>query len=84
MSRKVEKNKDALQIPKIALVEGVKNPYVYVVNGNNISIRKIEIGEEIGQNIVVRSGLTPGEKVVTSGQINLSEKSKIQIVNSKN
>jgi multidrug efflux pump subunit AcrA (membrane-fusion protein) len=54
------------------------------VNGNNIAIRKIEIGEEVGQNIVVRSGLTPGEKVVTSGQINLSEKSKIQIVNSKN
>lgn len=79
-----KKPTDALQIPKIALVEGVKNPYVYVVNGNNISIRKIEIGEEVGQNIVVRSGLTPGEKVVTSGQINLSEKSKIQIVNSKN
>ena len=79
-----KKPAEALQVPKIALVEGVKNPYVYVVNGNNISIRKIEIGEEIGQNIVVRSGLTPGEKVVTSGQINLSEKSKIQIVNSKN
>lgn len=79
-----KKPTDALQIPKIALVEGVKNPYVYVVNGNNIAIRKIEIGEEVGQNIVVRSGLTPGEKVVTSGQINLSEKSKIQIVNSKN
>jgi RND family efflux transporter MFP subunit len=79
-----KKPADALQIPKIALVEGVKNPYVYIVNGNSIAIRKIEIGEEIGQNIVVRSGLTPGEKVVTSGQINLSEKSKIQIVNSKN
>jgi RND family efflux transporter MFP subunit len=79
-----KKPTDALQIPKIALVEGVKNPYVYVVNGNNIAIRKIEIGEEVGQNIVVRNGLTPGEKVVTSGQINLSEKSKIQIVNSKN
>lgn len=79
-----KKPADALQIPKIALVEGVKNPYVYVVNGNSIAVRKIEIGEEIGQNIVVRSGLTPGEKVVTSGQINLSEKSKIQIVNSKN
>lgn len=79
-----KKPADALQIPKIALVEGSKNPYVYVVNGNNIAIRKIELGEEIGQNIVVRSGLTPGEKVVTSGQINLSENSKIQIVNSKN
>lgn len=79
-----KKPADALQIPKVALVEGTKNPYVYVVNGNNVTIRKIELGEEIGQNIVVRSGLTPGEKVITTGQINLTEKSKIQIVNLKN
>ncbi|MCB0507941.1 MAG: efflux RND transporter periplasmic adaptor subunit [Chitinophagales bacterium] len=79
-----KKPADALQIPKIALVEGVKNPYVYVVNGNTISIRKIEVGEEEGQNIIVRSGLKEGEIVVTTGQINLTENSKIQIINTKN
>ncbi len=79
-----KKPSEALQIPKIALVEGIKNPYVYVVNGNTVAIRKLVLGEEAGQNIIVVSGLTPGEKVVTSGQINLSEKSKISIVNSKN
>ncbi|HRB66556.1 MAG TPA: efflux transporter periplasmic adaptor subunit, partial [Chitinophagales bacterium] len=78
-----KKPADALQIPKMALVEGVKNPYVYVVNGNSIAIRKIVLGEEVGQNIIVRSGLTPGDKVVTTGQINLTEKSKIQIINEK-
>ena len=79
-----KKPAEALQIPKIALVEGVKNPYVYVVNGNNISIRKLNLGEEVGQNVVVLNGLVPGEKVVTSGQINLTTSSKISIVNSKN
>jgi RND family efflux transporter MFP subunit len=79
-----KKPAEALQIPKIALVEGVKNPYVYVVNGNNISIRKLNLGEEVGQNVVVLNGLVPGEKVVTSGQINLTTNSKISIVNSKN
>jgi RND family efflux transporter MFP subunit len=79
-----KKPAEALQIPKIALVEGVKNPYVYVINGNNIAVRKLELGEEIGQNVVVLKGLTPGEKVVTSGQINLTTNSKIMIVNSKN
>jgi RND family efflux transporter MFP subunit len=74
----------ALQIPKIALVEGVKNPFVYVVNGNSIAVRKLELGEEVGQNVVVKSGLTPGEKVITSGQINLTASSKISIVNPKN
>lgn len=79
-----KKPAEALQIPKIALVEGVKNPFVYVVNGNSIAVRKLELGEEVGQNIVVKSGLTPGEKVITSGQINLTASSKISIVNPKN
>ncbi|HMU98870.1 MAG TPA: efflux RND transporter periplasmic adaptor subunit [Chitinophagales bacterium] len=77
-----KKPAEALLIPKIALVEGVKNPYVYVVSGNNVIVKKIEVGEEVGENIVVRNGLVAGDKVVTSGQINLSEKSKIQIVKS--
>jgi RND family efflux transporter MFP subunit len=79
-----KKGGEALQIPKTALVEGVKNPYVYVVNGNNVAVRKLELGEEVGQNVVVINGLMAGEKVVTNGQINLTESSKISIVNSKN
>ena len=75
---------EALQIPKMALVEGVKNPYVYVADGNNIQVRRLELGEEVGENIIVLNGLVPGDQVITSGQINLTEKSKIQIVNSKN
>ncbi len=79
-----KKAAEAIQIPKIALVEGVKNPYVFVVSGNTVAIRKIELGEEVGQNVVIRTGLLPGEKIVTSGQINLISGSKIQIINSKN
>lgn len=42
-----------MQIPKIALVKGTKNPYVFVANGNNVITKKIDIGEEVGENIVV-------------------------------
>lgn len=78
-----KKPAEALQIPKMALVEGTKNPYVYVVSGNTVQVRKLELGEENGQNIVVRSGLVPGEKVITSGLININENSKVQIINNK-
>ncbi|HTF04773.1 MAG TPA: efflux RND transporter periplasmic adaptor subunit, partial [Bacteroidia bacterium] len=37
-----------LQIPKTALVEGLKNPYVYTVANNRAEIRKIVPGREIG------------------------------------
>jgi RND family efflux transporter MFP subunit len=78
-----KKPAEALQIPKTALVEGTKNPYVFVANGNSVVSKKIEIGDEVGENIIVRSGINVGDKVITSGQINIDEKSKIQIVNPK-
>jgi RND family efflux transporter MFP subunit len=67
----------ALQVPKLALVEGTKNPLVYVVNGEKAFVRKITVGREIGENIEVLSGLKEGDEIVTSGQINLVEGSKI-------
>lgn len=74
-------NEETLQIPRDALAESVKNPYVYVVNSNNeVSIRKIKVGREFGATIEVLDGLQEGETVVTSGQINLSDKTQVQIV----
>ncbi len=78
-----ETDAKALQIPKIALAEGLKNPYVYVVNGNKAEARKIIIGREIGENIEVVSGLQIGEQIVINGQINLFDGSIISIVKNK-
>lgn len=67
-----------LQIPKNALVEGAKNPYVYVVNRDKAELKKISIGRELGENIEVISGLAEGDEVVISGQINLANDSRIE------
>ncbi|MBC7485967.1 MAG: efflux RND transporter periplasmic adaptor subunit [Cytophagaceae bacterium] len=71
-------NATVLQIPKRALVEGVKNPYVFIASGNKSLKRRIALGREIGENIEVLSGLTQGEEVITDGQINLIDGSKIE------
>lgn len=73
----------ALQIPKVALVEGIKNPYVYVVNNKKAVIKKLILGRDLGENIEVLSGLSEGEQVITSGQINISENSIIDVINAK-
>jgi len=77
-------NFTALQIPKLALVEGIKNPYVYVISGEQAFIRKITVGREVGENIEVLSGLKEGDEIVTSGQINLVDGSKITRTGVKN
>lgn len=73
----------ALQIPKIALVEGLKNPYVYLANGTKATQKKLVLGRDLGENVEVLSGLQEGEKVITSGQINISESSIIEVVTVK-
>ena len=78
-----ETNGTALQIPKIALAEGLKNPYVYVINGNKVSTRKIVTGREIGEYVEVVDGLKIGEQIVINGQINLFDGSIISIVSNK-
>jgi RND family efflux transporter MFP subunit len=75
----LDNNFMALQIPKIALVEGTKNPYVYVVKDGQALVRKITVDREIGENIEVTSGLQESEQVVTSGQINITNSSRVTI-----
>lgn len=70
----------ALQIPRGALVESMKNPYVYVVQNGKAITRKIKIGKELGENIEVIEGLTQGEQVIVNGQINLTDSSAVRIV----
>lgn len=77
-------SESALQIPRNALVESIKNPYVFVVEGNVAKKRVIQVGRESGEFIEVVEGLSQDEQVVTTGQINLSENASVRIVNQNN
>ncbi|GGE39902.1 RND family efflux transporter MFP subunit [Pedobacter psychrotolerans] len=72
-----------LMINKNALTDGVKNPAVFVFKSGVVEKRKLVTGTEHGDDIEVKSGLSAGELVVTSGQINLSDGSKAQIIKVK-
>ncbi|UHG92014.1 efflux RND transporter periplasmic adaptor subunit [Spirosoma oryzicola] len=72
-------NQKTLQIPRLALVESVKNPYVYVVDNNVAKQRMIKIGRDFGDSIEVLSGLSAGDVVVTTGQLNLTDGKPVQI-----
>lgn len=68
----------ALQIPKRALAEGVKDAYVYVKKGDRAEKRIVRVGRENGAYIEIVDGLKEGEEVVTDGQVNIVDKSLIQ------
>jgi len=70
----------ALQIPRSALVESMKNPYVYIVQNGKAVMRKLTVGRDMGDNIEVISGLDTGDQVVVNGQINLADGTPVRIV----
>lgn len=72
---------EALQIPKLALVEGIKDPYVYVTTGNRTAVKKVTLGRDLGDQVEILSGLNVGDSVITSGHINLTEQSIIEVIN---
>lgn len=75
------KEKQAILIPKNILLNGVKNPSVFVVDKNNEAHAvSLVLGINVDENVEVIKGLNIGDKVVTSGQLNLSAGNKVEII----
>jgi multidrug efflux system membrane fusion protein len=74
--------RDAVVIPSSAVVEAEGGTYVYVVGDDDKAItRPVVVGRAVGDDVVVTSGLTAGETVVTDGQLRLVPGALVQIRN---
>jgi RND family efflux transporter MFP subunit len=76
---KRSQEKHVLTIPRSALLGSAKNPQVFVVHDGIALFRNIETGVTNSELVEVISGLDAGEMVVTTGHINLSHGSKVDI-----
>ncbi len=69
---------NATMIPYKAVSELLGEFFVYVVgDSSKVSQRQLVLGQQVGQNIIVKKGLKPGEKIVVEGIQNLHEGSVI-------
>lgn len=69
-----------LTIPREALVGSIKDPRVFVVDGNVARLRSIVVETAAGGSLGVREGLAEGERVVVNGQNNLRDSTSVLIV----
>lgn len=68
ISATVRTQNDALLVPQRAVSELQGSYQVAVVDGGNkVNIRTIEVGDQVGNQWIVLSGLKPGERVVAEG-----------------
>lgn len=75
--------REALLIMRNSIVGSIKNPKVYIVEGNKALLRDIRIGSANDREVEVLDGLKEGESVVISGQINLENNMTVRVVNKK-
>ena len=73
----------SLFIPREALQGSSQDASVFVAENGKAVLRKITVGEGNDLDLEILSGLKKGDKIVTTGQINLSDGKSIQIVETK-
>jgi membrane fusion protein, multidrug efflux system len=77
-------DKKSLVIPRNCIVSSSIQPKVYVVTDNQVKLRSVIISEIINNQAVIESGLTEGECVVLSGQINLEDNAMVKVLSNLN
>jgi membrane fusion protein (multidrug efflux system) len=66
-------------IPYKAVSEMLGEFFVYKIEGDKATQQKIELGKQVGNNVIVRDGLKEGDKIAVEGVQNLREGSTVAI-----
>ena len=69
-----------LTVPATAFVNGVSSGQIFVAQNGVAKLIKVTPGKVYGDKVQILNGLKNGDQVITSGQINLDNGSKINIV----
>ncbi len=71
---------NAIVVPTAALQTSQNGTYVYVVNQDlTAQPQPVKVGWNVGEDTVIASGLQPGQRVVTDGQLRLTPGAKVDI-----
>ena len=71
----------ATTVPLVAVQRGPDGPYAFVLDqdGATVAQRGVELGPVTQTVAVVRGGLDPGDRVVTSGALRLSDGARVSV-----
>ena len=67
-------------VPRNAFVGSVSSNQVFIVENGVAKLKKVTAGRILGDKVEILSGLSDGETVVTTGQINLQDGNTVEII----
>jgi membrane fusion protein (multidrug efflux system) len=70
-----------LLAPFKSVTEQMGEYFVYVLEGDTARQRRVELGTRLGEKVIVRNGLRPGERIVVEGIQKLREGTAVKVNN---
>jgi len=64
-------NKEAIVIPKSALLWTGKRSVIYIKENGNFKMREVTMGPALGESYIIKEGLEVGEEIVSNGTFTL-------------
>ena len=75
-----DQRKDALTVPRVALLEDEGEPAVYVVKDKLARRTPVQLGATTGAFAESRAGLKDGARVVTAGTVAIRDGTEVQVI----
>lgn len=67
-------------VPRNAFVGSVSSNQIFIVENGEAKLKKVTAGRILGDKVEILGGLSDGQQVIVTGQINLQEGSKVEII----
>ena len=73
---------ESIVVPDAAIQKqsGANDKYVFTIENGVAKYNKVELGQRLGDNYEILSGVTPGDEVVTAGQTRLIEGTPVEVI----
>jgi multidrug efflux system membrane fusion protein len=76
----VDTLRGATVMPTSAIQRGAPGTFVYLINPDStVTVKPIELGPQSGERVAVRSGLSPGDRIVIDGADKLRNGAKVVV-----
>ena len=73
----------ALVVPETAVQAGQTGPFVYLVTEGKAQVQPITVARQVGDQVVIASGVTVGQQVIVNAPKNLRPDSAVEMVDTK-
>jgi RND family efflux transporter MFP subunit len=75
-----QQKQNLMVVPRNAFVGSVSSNEIFVAENGVAKLRKVTAGRILGDKVEIINGLSEGEKVIVTGQINLQDGNTVEII----